>query len=187
MIYQTKNLYFCYCIVYSYFTPFCSIVKTITPRGCGRPDALLHEAEGRVQYCIRSSKVPRGSSLTMLQTGMKELFYYPTHLMKYLTAFLEWSCYGGCGFVAKQNISPNLLRFGLKIFCSFLLRKRVHTLYVSDHKQQSCWTLKLPSHASMSPLLHNVSFHKRIVPASSSRKSISACVFLSGKRETRPW
>ena len=38
-----------YGIVYSYFMPVCSIVKTITPRCRGRPDALLHEAEGQVQ------------------------------------------------------------------------------------------------------------------------------------------
>ena len=44
----------------------CSIVKTITPRCRGRPDALLHEAEG-----IRSSTVPRGSSWTILQKGME--------------------------------------------------------------------------------------------------------------------
>ena len=31
--------------VYSYFMPVCSILKTITPKCCGRPDALLHEAE----------------------------------------------------------------------------------------------------------------------------------------------
>ena len=36
-------------ILYSYFMPVCSIVKTITPRCRGRPDALLHEAEGQVQ------------------------------------------------------------------------------------------------------------------------------------------
>ena len=36
-------------ILYSYFMPVCSIVKTITPRCCGGPDALLHEAKGRVQ------------------------------------------------------------------------------------------------------------------------------------------
>ena len=36
-------------ILYSYFMPVCSIVKTITLRCRGRPDALLHEAEGRVQ------------------------------------------------------------------------------------------------------------------------------------------
>ena len=39
-------------ILYSYFMPVCSIVKTITPKCHGRPDALLysvHEAEGRVQ------------------------------------------------------------------------------------------------------------------------------------------
>ena len=36
-------------IVYSYLMPVCSIVKTITPRCRGQPDALLHEAEGRVQ------------------------------------------------------------------------------------------------------------------------------------------
>ena len=33
-------------ILYSYFMPVCSIVKTITLRCRGRPDALLHEAEG---------------------------------------------------------------------------------------------------------------------------------------------
>ena len=32
-------------IVYSYFMPVCRIVKTITPRCRGRPDALLHEAK----------------------------------------------------------------------------------------------------------------------------------------------
>ena len=36
-------------IVYSYFVPVCSIVKNITLRCRGRPDALLNEAEGRVQ------------------------------------------------------------------------------------------------------------------------------------------
>ena len=36
-------------MVYSYFMPVCSIVKTITPRCRGQPDALLHEAEGQVQ------------------------------------------------------------------------------------------------------------------------------------------
>ena len=68
------------------------------------------------------------------------MFYYPTNLMKYLAAFLEWSCYRRCGFVAKQKISPNLLNFGIKMFHSFLLRKRVPTLYVSDHKQRSYWS-----------------------------------------------
>ena len=36
-------------ILYSYFMHVCSIVKTITPRCRGRPDALLHEAEAQVQ------------------------------------------------------------------------------------------------------------------------------------------
>ena len=36
-------------ILYSYFMPVYSIVKTIVPRCRGQPDALLHEAEGRVQ------------------------------------------------------------------------------------------------------------------------------------------
>ena len=63
----------------------------------------------------------------------------------------------------------------------------VPTLNVSGHKQRSYWSLKLPNHALCSPLLHNVSFHKRIVRASLSRMSISACVFLTGKRVTRPW
>ena len=128
----------------------------------------------------------RGYSLTMLQTGLKKLFYYQTHLMKYLAAFLEWSCYRRCGFVAKQKISPNLLYFGLKMLRSFWLRKRVPILYVSDHKQRSFWSSKLPNHASL-PLLHNVSFHKRTVCASSSGMLISACVFLTGKWETRHW
>ena len=33
-------------LLYSYTMPVCGIVKTITPRCRGRPDALLHEAEG---------------------------------------------------------------------------------------------------------------------------------------------
>ena len=28
------------------------VVKTITPRCCGRPDALLHQAEGGLQYLV---------------------------------------------------------------------------------------------------------------------------------------
>ena len=40
--------------------PVCSIVKTITPRCRGRPDALLHEAEEAVHY------FPFGSSLAMI-------------------------------------------------------------------------------------------------------------------------
>ena len=36
-------------LIYSCFMPVCSTVKTITPRCRGRPDALLHEAESRVQ------------------------------------------------------------------------------------------------------------------------------------------
>ena len=32
-------------LLYSYFMPVCSIVKTITPRCRGRPDSQLHEAE----------------------------------------------------------------------------------------------------------------------------------------------
>ena len=36
-------------MIYSYFMPVCSIVKTITPRCRGRPDALLHSAFGLVQ------------------------------------------------------------------------------------------------------------------------------------------
>ena len=37
-------------LLYSYFIPVCSIiVNTITMSSRGRPDALLHKAEGRVQ------------------------------------------------------------------------------------------------------------------------------------------
>ena len=45
-------------VLYSYSIPVCSIVKTITQRCRGRPDALLHEAEALT------------NSLTILQTGM---------------------------------------------------------------------------------------------------------------------
>ena len=90
-------------------------------------------------------------------------------------------------FVAKQKISPNLLNFGLKMFRLFLLRKRVPTFYVSDHKQRSYKSLELPNHALFSQLLHNFSFQKRTVRTSLSRMSISARVFLTGKRVTRPW
>ena len=44
-----------------------------------------------------------------------------------------------CEFVAKLKISPYLFKFGFKVFRSFLRRKRVPTLYVSDHKQRSYW------------------------------------------------
>ena len=48
-ILRLNSNYLIIVIIYSYFMPVCSIVKTITPRCRGRPDALLHEAEGRVQ------------------------------------------------------------------------------------------------------------------------------------------
>ena len=41
----------------------------------------------------------------------------------------------GDGFVAKQNILPNWLKFGNNMFLLSKIRKRVPTLYVSDHKQ----------------------------------------------------
>ena len=65
-----------------------------------------------------------------------------------------------------------------------LTKKRVPTLYFSDHKH---WSLKLPNHALFSPLLYNTSFHKQAVLALLLRMSISACVFLIEKRVTRPW
>ena len=68
-----------------------------------------------------------------------------------------------------------------------LTKKTSTTLYVSDHKQWSYWSLKLPNYALFSPLLHNISFHKRSVHTSLSPMSISACVFLTGKQVTRPW
>ena len=37
-------------IVYSYFMPVCSIVKTITPRCRGRPSASCNSASGRPRY-----------------------------------------------------------------------------------------------------------------------------------------
>ena len=133
---------------------------------CTRLKAKCNSASGRPRY--------RGVIVwTLLQTGMKNIcFIIQNLLMKYLAAFLEWSCCRRCGVVAKQKISPNLLSFGPKMFRSFLPRKRVPTPYVFDHKQCSYWSLKLPTHA----LLHNVSFHKQTVRASLSRMSISACV-----------
>ena len=60
-------------------------------------------------------------------------------------------------------------------------------------KQSNQLSLQTPSEGERgtSPsrkgkLLHNVSFHKRTVRASPSRMIISVCVFLTGKRETRP-
>ena len=46
-------------IVYSYFMPVCSIVKTVTLRYRGRPDALLYEAnefefEPHRRHCVVS-------------------------------------------------------------------------------------------------------------------------------------
>ena len=41
-------------ILYSYYMRVCSVVKTITGRCRGRPDALLHEAE-----CNSASGCPR--------------------------------------------------------------------------------------------------------------------------------
>ena len=73
------------------------------------------------------------------------------------------------------------------MFRLFLLRKQLPTLYVSEHKQRSYWSLKLPNHALFSRLLHKSSFHKRTVHASLSRTSIRACVFLTGKRVTGSW
>ena len=73
------------------------------------------------------------------------------------------------------------------MFRSFQLRKQVSTLYVSDHRQRSYWSLKMPDHALFSPLLFNDSFHKLTVRTSLSRMSISACVFLTGNPVTRPW
>ena len=47
-------------VLYSYFMPVCSIVELLSR---GAVDDLMH-------YC-RSSGVPRGNRLTILQTGMK--------------------------------------------------------------------------------------------------------------------
>ena len=43
--------YRCY-ILYSYFMSVCSIVKSISPKCRGLPDALLHKAEGRLWYQV---------------------------------------------------------------------------------------------------------------------------------------
>ena len=77
--------------------------------------------------------------------------------MKYLAAFLAWSCCRRCGFVARQKISPNLLNFGLK--CSALSN------YENEypHFMTEFLFLKLPNRALFSPLLHNVPFIKNVV------------------------
>ena len=78
-----------------------------------------------IHYCTRpQTKVHQvvhgnSSSLTILQTGMNQLLYCPTHLMKYLAPLVTLSSCRRCGFVEKKKISPNLLNFGLKMFRSF--------------------------------------------------------------------
>ena len=62
------------------------------------------------------------------------MFYYPTHLMKYLAAFLEWSCYRRCDFV--ENFTKSA-QFWYQNVPLVLTKKRVYTLYVSYHKQRS--------------------------------------------------
>ena len=43
--------------------PVCSIVKTITLRYRGQPDAIVHEiVHGTEDYCTRLSTVPLGNS-----------------------------------------------------------------------------------------------------------------------------
>ena len=97
--------------------------------------------------------------------------------MKYLAVFLEWS----------YCTVDNVVLLKTENWASKCSAKRVPTLYVTDHKQQSYLSLKLANHALFSSLLHNVSFHKRTVRASLWRMSISACVFLTGKWVIRPW
>ena len=51
--------------------------------------------------------------------------------MKYLAAFLEWSCCRRCGFVAKQKLT-NLLNFGLKMLHSFYLENEYpHLMFLT--------------------------------------------------------
>ena len=56
---SNKNCLLTFFIVYSYFMPVCSIVKTISPRCRGlmhQVDALLHEAEGRVHQVVHGTE-----------------------------------------------------------------------------------------------------------------------------------
>ena len=60
---------------YRYFMLVCSIVKTITPRYCGQPDALLHEAEG-VQQMLMHRKTCLIPILQELTNLFRFLWYY---------------------------------------------------------------------------------------------------------------
>ena len=86
--------------------------------------------------------------------------------MKYLAAFLEWSCFRWCGFVATENVTK-----------SYQFRSQnVPLLLIKKNKYPYFMLLEF-NHASFSPLLHNVFFHKTTVRESSSRMSISTYVF----------
>ena len=50
--------------------------QTITPRCHGRPDALLHEAKGLMQKCIRSSTAPMGNSFDYTTSRHEITVYY---------------------------------------------------------------------------------------------------------------
>ena len=89
----------------------------------------------------------------------------------------------------KAGLTVNLNQNICLIIRSFLLRNRVPTLYVSDHKQRSYLSLKLPKNALFPPLLHNIAWRKQSVRTSPSHMSMSAWLLklvLTAKRETRP-
>ena len=100
------------------------VKSKLIPRGavddlvhyCARPKAECNSASGRPLYqgVIVDYTTNRHEITVLLPNPFDEKQFFFN-----LAAFLAWSCCRGFGFVAEQKISPNLLNFGLKMFCSF--------------------------------------------------------------------
>ena len=89
---------------------------------------LLSSLNAQTDHDIRANKLRHKKSAT------PNLIPKQRHLNGIL--YKMWFC-------CKIEHSPNRLRFGLNVFFSSLLRKRVPTINVSDHKQRSYWEWKV--------------------------------------------
>ena len=135
-------------------------------------------------YCII---LPRARGKMIQLTTHYECLISSTNVTLCLFFFLSsCSLYLTVYYTFESNKIYSVIKAGKNILKKWITLPRSPLLYVSDHKQRSFWSSKLPNHASL-PLLHNVSFHKQTVCASSSGMLISACVFSTGKWETRQW
>ena len=122
LIFAPLPTFMCRCLLYSYFMPVCSIVKTITPRCRGRPGALLHEANQAWNNCCITQPIwwnilkPTANwspySFTLVQKVKHRV--YKIHV------FFKWS-----------NTVPRLCKlFHLKMTCSSFTdeaREEVHS------------------------------------------------------------